>query len=390
MLLGARLFTAGTQAAVVPPGEALALDVSFAPDRVGRLEEVLWIESNDPTRARVGLHLRGSGTAVAPRPALETSVGALDFGPLPACGASERWLEISNRGSDELTIASVTASPPFSAPNRGFRLAPGRFFRLPVAFSPTQAGPILSPLLIHSNDPRSGLAVVSLIGEGGAGECTQKGTGALAGGEARAGGVELASRSRGGSGATRERSRPAAEAGEAPAHAEPPADAARPEAPAQDSEAVAAETPTVREGSFVDVGTYRADITTEHVASVRLDAASGQLALERLHLPVVELPFDQFFDFEPSDAAGSVNELGDVDLRLPVAIVDEEGNASRFEVALTTGTAANLGSDGTLVTLAGEPLGVQGDATLVGLATLPSGGLAGAMLEIVLNVHVEP
>jgi hypothetical protein len=85
-----------------------------------------------------------------------------------------------------------------------------------------------------------------------------------------------------------------------------------------------------------------------------------------------------------------VGQLGDIDLLLPVAIVDEEGTSIRLEVALTTGTAASVSGDGTLVTLAGEPLGTQGDATLVGLATLPGGGLGGALMEIVLNVHVEP
>jgi len=78
-------------------------------------------------------------------------------------------------------------------------------------------------------------------------------------------------------------------------------------------------------------------------------------------------PFEQFFDFEPTDTAGRVNPLGDVDLVLPVAVFDEEGNATQLEFALTTETVANRRSDGTLVTLAGESLGAQGDASDVAL-----------------------
>jgi hypothetical protein len=375
---GARNFRPGAQSAVVEPEGTLTLDVTFAPNRAGRVEEVLWIRSNDPARGQIGLHLRGSGAAVPPRAALEASVGALDFGAVPACETRERWLEITNRGADRLTIASVTAIPPFWAPERGFRLEPGHFLRLPVVFAPTEPGPLLSPLLIHSNDPDSGLAVVSLLGDAHPGDCTRSASEARTGLETQSRGAGL--RLGGGLGPTL----PPAEQGiRTPVDSDPPS-------PAEEPGAVAVAPPPVREGSFVDLGTYRADIGPEHVASVRLDPASGQLALDGVHLPVVELPFEQFFDFEPTGAAGSVGPLGDVDLVLPVEIFDEEGYATRLEVALTTGTAANLRPDGTLVTLAGEPLGAEGDATLVGLAKLPSGGLAGSMMEIVLNVHVEP
>jgi hypothetical protein len=67
-LHGARRFTPGTQSALVPPGEALALDVSFAPDRVGRLQETLWIESNDPARGSAyTCGVRGRRSRRAPR-----------------------------------------------------------------------------------------------------------------------------------------------------------------------------------------------------------------------------------------------------------------------------------------------------------------------------------
>jgi hypothetical protein len=146
----------------------------------------------------------------------------------------------------------------------------------------------------------------------------------------------------------------------------------------------------IRDGSSVRLSSYSMGITNENVASLRVDPATGELVLGGVELPVVELPLGQFFEFEPTGAAGRVNALGEADLVLPVEMRDEEGNPTRVEITLTTGTAATLGDDGRYLTFTGEPLDAQGDGTLVGLVTLPSGGLEGALMRIVLNVHVEP
>lgn len=379
-----RPFAVGVADAAVPAGGSIDLPISFAPRRPGRVEGRLWIESSDPARARVSLHLRGSGARVAPRPAIETDVGALDFGSVPACQASERSVEIANRGADPLTVASVTALPPFSAPARGFRLEPGRSLRLPVTFLPTEAGAVLAPLLIHSNDANSRVLALSLVGEGRSAEGCDAGTAAAA---ARAAAGRLAVVWTPGDGGGTPGAR-AAEGESAPrAEADPPSDAGQLLPPPPDDSA-APGSPPVREGSFVDLASYRTEVTAENVATVHLDAASGRFAIDGVQLPVVQLPFDQFFDFEPTRGTGQMNEVGDLDLVLPIVMRDEEGNPTRLEVALTTGTAASLRPDGTLVTLAGEPPGGQGEATLVGLATLPSGGLEGSAMTIVLNVHV--
>jgi hypothetical protein len=147
--------------------------------------------------------------------------------------------------------------------------------------------------------------------------------------------------------------------------------------------------PALRDGSLVHLGTYGGTIAPDQLRSVTLDPGTGVLTIEGLQLPLVELPFDERFEFATTGGTARVSEIGDVDMVLPVEMRDADGNATRLEMKLTTGTASTRVTHGVFFTRAGEPLGPEGDATLVGLATIPSGGLKGFAMEIVLNVHVD-
>jgi hypothetical protein len=373
-------FRAGISEAIVPAGGEIEVPIAFAPDRAGRHEAWLQVRSNDSRQGELMVHLRGAGRLSAPEPRIETSAGTVDFGVASACETRERSLRITNRGPDALSIASATAAPPFAAANESRRLESGRSFELALAFAPTQAGAERGRLLIHSNDPRSGVVAVELRGEAAS---------ACASGPANRAQAALGARA----------SPRLAALSESPGGAPPSESAAgepdlEPRAPEpQDPEAEqprrAASPPPVRAGSRIRLGSNSSEITPAHLSAVRLDPASGELRLEGLRLPTVEFPFGETFEFEPTGALGRVTQLGEAELRIPLEIVDRYGEQMRLEVPLTTGTARTR-SEGTLFTRAGEPLGTNGDATLVGLATFPSGRLEGFKLEIVLNVHVAP
>ena len=119
-----------------------------------------------------------------------------------------------------------------------------------------------------------------------------------------------------------------------------------------------------------------------------LDPSTGVLSLDGVQLPEVEFAFGETFAFAPTGGLGRVSELGELDVTLPLEIVDRYGTQMEFELPLTTGTAETL-HEGTLFTRVGEPLGAHGDATLVGLTSFPSGRLRGFTMEIVINVHVD-
>jgi hypothetical protein len=76
-----------------------------------------------------------------------------------------------------------------------------------------------------------------------------------------------------------------------------------------------------------------------------------------------------------------VNELGDIDLWLPITVMDGEGNPGTLNLRLTTGTAfAAVG--GGVVTAVGSPAGSDGIATLVGVGAFDSGPLSRDAMRI--------
>jgi hypothetical protein len=375
-------FAVEESATVVSPASEATLEISFAPKQVGRQEASLVVRTNDPKRKRLAVNLRGIGVDRPPLPAVEVDSLVLDFGSVSSCLPRAQRLPIHNAGSDPLTIASVTIARPFGAPRGSRRVPPGATLELPVSFSPLETGPAVSPLVLHTNDPEAPVVVVSLMGEGEVEkDCLRAGTPESEDDESRAP-FDIAAVG-GGGGVTVVV--PDDRAGEPHRPGDPDV------GPDGDGEpGPPPPPPLVREGSLVSLGTYRGEIGPAHVDGVTLLPASGQLALQGVQLPNVELPFDQFFEFERIDVVGEVSNLGDVEMQLPVEMLDQDGNRSVVPLTLTTGASATVTSDGTVVTLQGEPLGPDGNVSLVGTVTLPDGGLQGLAMGVVLNVRVSP
>jgi hypothetical protein len=370
-------FQAETQERSVPPGAELAVQVAFAPSRAGKHQAWLEIQSNDPRQEELRIHLRGIGGRMAPAPRIEASASRLEFGAAGACETRESSLRITNRGADTLSIASVSAPLPFSAASGSRRIEPGRSLELAVAFSPTDAGSASGRLLIHSNDLRAGVVSVDLRGEGSA-PCARTPSGRTVVAVAPRDGRRLAGIPGSVDGAQRNDSRGAEKVTDERA-AEPPEPGSE--------QAVAVAPPPVRSGSRIRIGSNESPITPDHVTTVRLDPTSGLLSLDGLALPRIEFPYGEYFEFAATGAQGRVDSLGEAELRVPLEIVDSYGDQTKLEVPLTTGTARTR-NRGMLFTRAGEPFASDGDATLVGLVTFPSGTrLEGFKLEIVLNVH---
>jgi subtilisin family serine protease len=144
--------TATFDAASVPGGDYLA-DIQLL--------------SNDPLRPLVAvpasLHVTG-----VPRIALSDS--ALAFGQLYIGQTRTDTLTISNVGSDQLDISSLSVSlPVFSiSPTvpASFQIAPGATRSVPMMFAPTTAGVFAATLTIASNDPTRPSLAVPLTGTG--------------------------------------------------------------------------------------------------------------------------------------------------------------------------------------------------------------------------------
>jgi hypothetical protein len=108
--------------------------------------------------------------------------------------------------------------------------------------------------------------------------------------------------------------------------------------------------------------------------------------IEPIRFPMVPFAFGESMMLAQSGAvSGSFNALaGQVDLIVPMAAVDSDGDAAPMVVSLTTGTAVGRNDDGVVVSLTGSPRDpASGVLKLVALHPIPVGFQNGAEQHLV-------
>ncbi len=383
--------------AVVAPGESQTIEVSFEPTALGLERTDLLIASNDPEKGTVTVRLDGTGVDRLPRPRVEVSPPALDFGKVRVGEKAETTLSIRNTGTDPLSITNLVLLPPFSAPTRGREIPPGSALALPVTFAPSSPGSSFAPLVIYSNAPSANTLTVGLLGEGilTAGGPTS-GT-SIAGGANGQG-----SSSDGVDGAGSDFLGGPASAG---AQASGALGVLAADGAAGDGQGAGADTlaalpssgqdgpptpPGVLEGSRVYLGTYESQISPASVGEVAFDASSGLLSLGDVQLPSVDAALGEYFRFSPTSGVGKVDlKGGEAQISLPVELLDFRGNKTPVVVNLTTGTATATIEGGTQISVTGKPVGPDGVATFVAAQTMNSGALQGMPMTFEIKVKVR-
>jgi subtilisin family serine protease len=119
--------------------------------------------SNDPDEATTdlpaSLHVIGA-------PDLAVNPTALDYGTIFAGATVTRNVTVSNPGTDNLDVTSITSSDPtVTVSHSAFTLAPLSAQIVTATWHPTSPMTLAGSLTIASNDPDSPAAVVSLAGE---------------------------------------------------------------------------------------------------------------------------------------------------------------------------------------------------------------------------------
>ena len=121
------------------------------------------IESDDPDEPDLVTHAHLHVTG-APDIAVEPE--SLAFATTFVGSARLDTVEVSNIGTDVLSVSSVTSSSGhFQVPGAAFDLAPGASRLLAVTFAPTSAGAHGGTLTIQSNDHDRPAATVDLRGD---------------------------------------------------------------------------------------------------------------------------------------------------------------------------------------------------------------------------------
>jgi len=381
---------------VIAPASQMDLVVHFAPRSAGRAQHQLVIRSNDPKVKEVLIPLEGVGVDAPVRSVIAVDEQSLDFGAVPVGSERRAFLEIRNEGYDPLVLSSIRLAEPFNVSRRGRRIKPGGSLSLPVVFSPSEVGERSEFMLISSNDPEVGLLFVPIRGRGlarSAGETvgeniSRRGTADVerVGWTAETG-AEAPPEVTAETAAEAPPEVTATAAAEAPQEVTPAAEegTGTTEAlePAQDWAG-----PQILEGSEVSLASYYRQVGNTDVGEFFVDRGTGTVRLEGVQLPTIDAGLGQFFTFSSTEGVGTVDSFGDIEVSLPLQVFDRWGNPNVVDVMLTTATSTAIVGN-SMVSIMGQPVGSDGTAELVGLATFESGPLIKETIRFKLHVQVE-
>jgi hypothetical protein len=148
----------------IAPGESRDIVVAVHPSGPRLASDYVYVESNDPSHGGATyIPVRGTGAlSQGPRAATQTSV---TFSSTPAGGSSERSFQVTNLGSQDLTLATTLDGDAFRLSSLvPATVGPSQTTRVYVRFAPTAAGEYSGMLRIGTNDPVHPTLEVSLAG----------------------------------------------------------------------------------------------------------------------------------------------------------------------------------------------------------------------------------
>ena len=164
--LGPGWLNADPLSGVVPAGGSLDLSVLFDAAGLfgGQYDGEILLRSNDPDEQEVVVPVVLTVTGAAD---IEFAPAALDFGPLFIGLSSDLTLQVTNVGTDVLSVSNVVSdNAVFTLDASGFDLAVGESLDILVTFTPAAALLEQGTLTISSNDPDMPVVTVALQGAG--------------------------------------------------------------------------------------------------------------------------------------------------------------------------------------------------------------------------------
>lgn len=160
--------TSGAGSFDLSEGASHTIGVQLHPSSAGSKDAALCIESNDPDDNLLYIPLSGSGVV----PSISASPDAVNFGSVNVRDHADETIVISNSGSGDLNISSVSfigsGSAHFAIQSGGGTtdISPGSTHDIVVRFNPEYIGSVSADLQIESNDPDDNPYFISLTGTG--------------------------------------------------------------------------------------------------------------------------------------------------------------------------------------------------------------------------------
>lgn len=153
--------------AVILAGSTAPLVIRFTPTASGSVTGSINLTSNDPSQPTLSVALTGKGVdSAAPEIALDQT--ALDFGSVLQGQSSTKTIVVTNFGSADLNVLSISASGPFTLSQNPapVTISAGGTATLTVRFAPAATGAATGTLTVASNDLSRSSIVVKLTGTG--------------------------------------------------------------------------------------------------------------------------------------------------------------------------------------------------------------------------------
>ena len=169
----------------IKPGQALVVQVTYAPQHPGSDSSSLTITDSHGKRTTIPL----SGSATASVSQVTPASSTVDFGSVPVGHTVMKTVHVTNTGNVPATV-SVPAVPKAPFHSRfhvfaGLPFNPGYSLTIPVTFTPARAGTFSAPYVFHWQDRLGSHSLtVTLTGTG---VSASAGAAASAGGSASAG-----------------------------------------------------------------------------------------------------------------------------------------------------------------------------------------------------------
>ncbi len=368
--------------APLAPGARETVKVRFSPLSEGRHDGELLLRDDVFDRDLAVVSLAGDGIDFELDVAFGAAPQHLDFGTVPLGSARKGWLTLSNSGRDPVTLTSVAVPEGFSAPEGSRVIGAGSKLSYPITFRPTKGGDHAGLVQFATNTPGGDPVGVALAAIGGALE----GSGAEPQTADSRSDAPTRKNRFGFFGTNGEVSSTADVASLEPEFLEPVGEV--PEEFGEAGDGPVLGQGTFAEGSDLEFIGLHADVADVHVGEILVDRQSGRVELNDLQLPKVLGPFHEWWQVVPTDAFGTVNELGDIDVTIPIQIVDAVGMVVDSEIRLTTGVSELRDGD-EILQMSGQPLDASGAAKLVSVTMVPSGHLKGGVMRVNFNVLVN-
>lgn len=147
------------------PAGTCTITVRFTPTSASFKQTTFNINSNDPDTPSYTVYLSGRGYT---EPNISVVPPALNFGTIISGQTSTLNITVSNTGSANLVISSVSSpASPFSITGNTClftTIAPGGSCQITVKFAPTTVGTFNSSITIASNDPDTPNVTVNITG----------------------------------------------------------------------------------------------------------------------------------------------------------------------------------------------------------------------------------